>query len=450
MPNHKVNVTQGPVGKVLRSLTLPMIFGVLGMVAFNLADTYFVSRLGILQVAALSFTFPVVLVINSLNMGIGIGASVVISNAVGERAEKKVKRLSTDSLSLGMLISIITMIIGLLTIDPLFRLLGADETTLPYINEYMRIWYIGVPFVVIPMVGNNAIRALGDTKTPSIIMLVAAGVNIAMDPLLIFGIGFFPELGVSGAALATVIARALTLVVALYILIKREKVVSAKMVRIREILRSWKAILFIGVPNAIAKMIIPLGVGVITGLIASYGAEAVAGYGIATKIEYFAISVITALVSIIPVFVGQNFGAKKIGRIKNAFLTSEKFSILNGIILYTVLAVFANPIAHLFTNDENVVKIIMLYLQIVPIGYSFMGIVLVVNGTYNALKRPIKAAAINLIQMLAIYVPLATFTSRYFGINAIFISLVVSYVIVGIAGHIMLKKDLNRLALQTE
>jgi putative MATE family efflux protein len=427
-----------------------MIFGILGMVAFNLADTYFVSQLGVLQVAALSFTFPVVLVIGSLNMGIGIGASVVISNAVGGREQNRVKRLSTDGLSLGIFISVIIMIVGMLTIEPLFRLLGADSATMPYIVEYMRVWYIGVPFVVIPQIGNNTIRALGDTKTPSIIMLIASGMNVVLDPLLIFGIGVFPQMGVTGAALATVIARATTLVFALYILVRRERVVSTKLVRLREIFASWKSILFIGVPNAIAKMIIPIGAGIITSLIASYGPEAVAGYGIATKIEYFAVSVITALVSIIPVFVGQNFGAKNMGRIKNGMITSEKFSVINGIVLFAVLAIFAGPIAHLFTSDENVVRIITLYLQIVPIGYIFMGIVLIVNAAYNALKKPIKAAAFNLIQMMAVYVPLAILTSQYFGIYAIFISLVASYVIVGIAAHISLKKDLNRLEPQTE
>jgi putative MATE family efflux protein len=321
---------------------------------------------------------------------------------------------------------------------------------MPYIVEYMRVWYIGVPFVVIPQIGNNTIRALGDTKTPSIIMLIASGMNVVLDPLLIFGIGVFPQMGVTGAALATVIARATTLVFALYILVRRERVVSTKLVRLREIFASWKSILFIGVPNAIAKMIIPIGAGIITSLIASYGPEAVAGYGIATKIEYFAVSVITALVSIIPVFVGQNFGAKNMGRIKNGMITSEKFSVINGIVLFAVLAIFAGPIAHLFTSDENVVRIITLYLQIVPIGYIFMGIVLIVNAAYNALKKPIKAAAFNLIQMMAVYVPLAILTSQYFGIYAIFISLVASYVIVGIAAHISLKKDLNRLEPQTE
>jgi putative MATE family efflux protein len=421
-----------------------MIIGVLGMVAFNLTDTYFVGRLGTFQIAALSFTFPVVMVVNSINMGIGIGASAVISHAAGEKKKEKVVRLATDSLTLGLLISIVMMTVGLLSIKSLFLMLGAENATLPYIQEYMRIWYIGVPFVVIPMIGNNAIRALGDTKTPSIVMLVSAVINMVLDPL-IFGIGIFPEMQVAGAALATVIARAFTLVFSLYILIIREKVISLKKIHIRSVLQSWKAILFIGLPNAIAKMIVPLGAGIITSLIAVYGVEAVAGYGIATKIEFFALSIMRALIAVFPVFVGQNFGAKKVDRIEKAIVAGEKFSILNGIGLYVLLIFLARPIAQVFTNDVDVINTSVLYFRIVPLGYIFMSIVQIVNGTFNALKKPIKAASVNLIQMLVIYLPLALLTSKYFGITAIFMSLVVSYAIVGIVGNRVLKNDLNKL-----
>lgn len=443
--NKKVNITQDPVGAVLFKLTMPMILGIVGMVAFNLTDTYFVGRLGTFQIAALSFTFPVVMVVNSINLGIGIGASAVISNAVGERQKVKVMRLSTDSLTLGFLIALVMMSVGLLTIQPLFSLLGAGIETMPYIQEYMRIWYIGVPFVVIPMVGNNAIRALGDTKTPSIVMLVSAGINVILDPLLIMGIWIFPELGVSGAALATVIARSITFVFALYILAVREKVVSLKKASVREILQSWAAILFIGFPNAIAKMIIPLGAGVITGLIATYGPQAVAGYGIATKIEFFILSIMHAFVAVFPVFVGQNFGAKKIGRIEEAILTGEKFSVLNGIVLYSLLFFLARPVVQLFTQDVDVIHTSVLYFRIVPLGYIFMGIVQIVNGTFNALKKPIKAASVNLVQMLVVYLPLAFLTSKYFGIKAIFMSLVLSYALVGMLSRMVLRSSLEKL-----
>lgn len=438
-------ILEGKVGKALFELTVPMIFGILGLVAFNLADTYFVGRLGTIQMAALAFTFPVVLVFNSINLGIGIGASVVISKAVGMKERNRVVRLTTDSLSLGFLIAVSALILGELTIDPLFGLLGADKEVMPYISKYMRIWYAGVPFVVIPMVGNNAIRALGDTKTPSMIMMIAAGMNILLDPILIFGIGSIPPLGVAGAALATVLSRSVTFSVALYVLGFREQVLSLQNLRLIEVFESWKAILFIGLPNAIAKMIIPIGAGIITGLIAGLGTEAVAGFGVATRVEYFTMAVILALSSIIPVFVGQNFGAKKLDRIRKGFWISERFSVIFGVGMYAALFVLAKPIASIFTASDEVSKVIVSYLRIVPLGYGFQGILLISNGALNALHMPFKASLANLIQMMVVYVPLAIYAADRYGVVGIFGSLVLSHWVIGIIYHFLVNHNINKV-----
>lgn len=437
----KVIMTEGDIASILKKLTLPMIFGVLGMVAFNLSDTYFVGKLGTAQIAALTFTFPVVLVLNSINMGIGIGTSSVISKSVGEGNKKRVISLSTSSLLLGFLVAFIAIMIGELTIEPLFRALGAEEDSMVYIIKYMRIWYAGVPFVAIPMIGNNAIRALGDTKTPSIIMMVAAGVNIILDPLLIFGIWIFPELGVAGAAFATVFSRMLTFVFALYILGFREKVISIKGESFYTIIKSWGTILFIGTPNAIARIILPIGVGVITKLISKYGTDAVAGYGISTRLDYFALAIPQALASVIPVFVGQNFGAGKSKRITSSIRISQRFMIIYGIVAYIVLFLIARPLASLFSDAEEVIQLVVLYLRIIPIGYGVQGILLIYNGTLNALQKPVKAASINVFQMLIIYVPTAIVVSKIFGITGIFVALVVSYLITSFYGRYLIKKN---------
>jgi putative MATE family efflux protein len=420
-----------------------MIFGIFGLVAFNLADTFFVGKLGTSQMAALTFTFPVVLILNSLNMGLGIGASVIISKAFGEKDHEAVKELSTDSLLLGFTFAIIASTIGLLTIEPVFNMLGADPIVMPFIKEYMSIWYFGVPFVVIPMIGNSIIRALGDTKTPSMVMLVAAISNIILDPILIFGFGSFPGMGVKGAAIATVIARSLTFSIALYVLIYREKVVSIKVIHVKSLFNSWKTILFIGLPNAIARMILPIGLGIITSLISKYGYNVVAGYGIATRVEYFALAVTAALSSVIPVFVGQNLGANKMSRIKESMTYSQKFSVLFNISMFIFLYITAPFIARLFSQQDQVIEVVVMYLRIVPIGYGMQGIVLIVNGALNALRHPILAASLNLSQMLIIYVPLALVLSSIFGLPAIFASLVISYVVVGIISMIVFKKILN-------
>ncbi len=437
------DLTTGDIKTQLKQLTIPMIFGILGLVAFNLADTFFVGKLGTSQMAALTFTFPVVLILNSLNMGLGIGASVIISKAFGEKDHEAVKELSTDSLLLGFTFAIIASFIGLLTIEPVFNMLGADHTVMPFIKEYMSIWYFGVPFVVIPMIGNSIIRALGDTKTPSMVMLVAAISNIILDPILIFGLGSFPGMGVKGAAIATVIARSITFSIALYVLIYREKVVSIKVIHVKSLLSSWKTILFIGLPNAIARMIIPIGLGIITSLISKYGYDVVAGYGIATRIEYFALAVTAALSSVIPVFVGQNLGANKMTRIKDSMAYSQKFSMLFNLAIFIFLYITAPFIARLFSQQEQVIEVIVMYLRIVPIGYGMQGIVLIVGGALNALRHPILAASLNLSQMLIIYVPLALLLSSIFGLPAIFASLVISYIVVGIISIIVFKKILN-------
>ena len=160
MGGNKALLTTGKVEHVIIKLTLPMILGNLGMVIFNLVDTYFIAKLGTQQLAALSFTFPVVLVVNSLALGLGVATSSLVSNAVGEGNHYKVKRLGTDSILLSLLLVILFVLFGLATIEPIFQMLGATSEIMPYIKEYMSIWYLGVIFVVVPMVGNSILRAL--------------------------------------------------------------------------------------------------------------------------------------------------------------------------------------------------------------------------------------------------------------------------------------------------
>ena len=407
---HKRSVAkliEGPIGKTLTKMTIAMTLGMVGMVAFNLVDTFFVGKLGTDQLAALSFTFPVVLVVSSIALGLGFGASAVISRAIGVGDHHKVQRLTTDSLLLAIIIVIGFITIGLFSIEPLFKALGATPTIIPYIKIYMRIWYLGMPFVVVPMVGNNAIRATGDAKTPSIIMLIAVCVNTILDPLLIFGIGPFPELGIKGAAIATVISRFTTFSVALWVLIKREKMISFVRPRIYEILNSWKQVLFIGVPIAGSRIIIPITIGIITRIVSSYGVKAVAGFGVASRIEFFSLAVIHALSSVFGPFIGQNLGAKKYDRVHTSIKISLRFSIIWEIAIWIILFSFRNPIAGIFNNDPQVISTIALYLTIVPISYALQGIFILSATALNVMHKPLHATGLTILQMFVLCIPLA-------------------------------------------
>jgi putative MATE family efflux protein len=296
------------------------------------------------------------------------------------------------------------------------------------------------------MVGNAAIRGLGDTKIPSIVMLVAAITNTILDPLFIFGIGPFPQLGVQGAAIATVIARGLTFTVSLWVLIKREKIIS--FVNPSEAIKVWKELLFVAVPNMLAKMTIPLGVAIITRLISSYGREAVAGFGVASKLEMFALMPVMALSSVIPIFIGQNLGAGKKDRVLNALKISGIFSLFYGISIYIILLFSGSFLGGLFNDNKKVIEVVTIYLSIVPLAYFFRSLMDLSTTSLSVTGNPIQAAFISLIQMFVLYIPMALYGSKLFGIQGIFTALAISFLLIGPVSFYMTRRYIKKLPMQ--
>lgn len=443
MRKKNARLTQGPVGRCLFYLTLPMSIGIFAMVAFNFADTYFVSKLGTKHLAAMGFTFPVVLLIHSIALGLGMGAAAVISRAIGKGNFLLVRRLTTDSLFLGIVIVVGLVGAGLLTINPLFRLLGATDETLPLIRKYMSVWYIGMIFVVVPMVGNNAIRATGDTKIPGLIMLIAAGLNFAMDPILIFGLYGFPRLGIAGAALATVIGRATTMIISLSVLHFRERMLDLSLPSLREILDSWKKILYIAIPTAATNLLNPLSMGVITRLVAGFGKEAVAGVGAGLRVEAFAIMPIRALSATLIPFTGQNFGAGKWDRVKSAQFVSVLFSLGWGLLCFLLFLPTAPKIAGIFSRDPKVVTVTIHFLRIVSLGYGMQGICLLAAAAFNALNRPIHASILNIVRMFVLYIPLAWIGASFFHVDGVFSGIVLANLAAGILSMYWLRRMLR-------
>jgi putative MATE family efflux protein len=424
-------LTSGPVASTLMRLTAPMLLAMLGMVGFNIADTFFIGQLGTEPLAAISFTFPVVFVIGSIAMGLGIGAGSVIARAIGGGDTDRVRRLTTDALVLVFVVVLVVASLGVVTVTPLFTALGAEPQLVVLIAEYMEIWYLGVPFVVIPMVGNGAIRATGDTRTPATIMLLAMVINLVLDPLLIFGLGPIPAMGLRGAALATVGSRALTLVAALYILARRERMLSFERPALAEVLASWRSILHIGLPAALTNLIMPASLALVTRLVASFGVAAVAGFGVATRLEMIPIMFIHALGSVLVPFVGQNSGAGEVERIKSAVRFSHVVALGVGAVAVAVFWLAGASIARLFNDDPEVVKTVVLYGNLVGLGWGLQGVATLTSAIFNALNRPLPSGALSLLRMAVLYVPLAWVLSRWFGLEGIFVAGLIASVTTG-------------------
>ncbi len=398
-------LTEGPVARRLAGLALPMAGGILAMMGFYLADTWFVSRLGAGALAAMGFAFPVVAVLLSLGIGLMAGTSSVIARAIGAGDRQRVRRLTSDALALALILAVALSAAGLATIEPLFTALGAEPALLPAIGAYMRIWYAGLVFLLVPMVGLGALRATGDSRLQARIMVGAALANVLLDPLLIFGLGALPGLGIGGAALATVIARAATLVAGYHALRRKHALLSFERPSAAELRASWRQVLHVGLPAAGTNMIIPLAHALVVAILAGFGAATVAGYGAAARIEGVTLVPFYALSAVIGPFVGQNLGAGRERRVRRAVRLCARFCLLAGVAMAVLLALLAPWLARLFASDPAVVATTVSYLRWVPLSYGAAGLVMVVNATFNGLGEPLPAVAVSAGRMLALYVP---------------------------------------------
>ncbi|MBI9072507.1 MAG: MATE family efflux transporter [Melioribacteraceae bacterium] len=441
----KAILTEGNVTKQLMKLSFQMFFGMLATMMFNIVDTYFVGQLGTTELAAMSFTFPVVMVVAGIATGLGVGASAIISKAIGEGDQYKIQRLTTDSLVLSLIIVACFIFLGLFTIEPVFTLIGANAETLGLIKDYMLYWYPGMFFLVIPMVGNSAIRASGDTKTASIVMVSSVAVNILLDPIFIFGFGIIPRLELTGAAIATVISRALTLVLSLYILKRHHNMITFKVPKISEVIISWKKLLYIGIPTAGTNLVVPLAMGFITALVASFGKEAVAAFGVASRVEMLFAAVIISLSVVLGPYIGQNQGAGKIDRVRLVIKRAYQFGISWGICTAVILMIIGKYFASLFNDDLRVIEIASLYFAIVSWGYGFQSILRISQTAFNVLNKPFNSTVLMILQMFILYVPLAYLGSYLLGVKGIFASALISNLLAGLTAYfwlrIYLKKD---------
>lgn len=439
MSPHRYNLLEGDVAPHLRRLSFPLMWGMSALSVFNVVDIFYISQLGTSTLAALAFTIPMVMLFMGIIFGLSVGTTSVLSRAYGEGNFEKVQRLATDSLVLTALLTSTAALIGFFLIDHIFILMGATPEILPLIHHYMAVWYWGMAFIGIMMVGNACIRATGDTHFPSMIMVAAAMINICLDPFLIFGWGIFPRMELAGAAMTMVIAYMLTSIVCLYVMVFKKKILCTQIFHAGTV-QAWQKILHVGVPSIISNLISPISAAVITWMAADLGKEAVASLGVATRIEGLAVLIFYALGAGVSIFTGQNFGAGNYGRINEITRHAARYALIWGVIIAAVLWIFARDIPLFFDDHPLVVSYTAQYLHIVPISYGAMGILIISNAALNAMGKPFPATTLILLRAFILYIPLAYLAEKYYGFLGILAALTVTNFLVGGMSYLWNKK----------
>lgn len=438
------DLTQGPVGAHLRRQATPFAVGLVAIFSFEAIDLFFIAQLGDAPLAAVSFALPVIWLVYGIGIGFEAGAASCVSRAVGRKQDYRARRLTTDTVLLGTAVAVLIALAGLATITPVFGLLGAPATLLPLIREYMEVWYWVVPIDLALWTLLASIRARGNTLLESKYITASALLNLALDPIFIFGLFGFPRLEIAGAALATLVANAVILLVAFIHLPLRHRIFAPVVAPLREILDSWAHMLHIGIPAMVTNAIIPVSSGIVVAIIATYGVDAVAGFGIAMRIEPIALIPFYALSAVSSPFFGQNFGALKFARLYEARRVVTRFCAGFGLVLAVALCLAAGPIAGLYTDSEQISAVATAYIYFVAWSWGGHGLVMSVNASFNGSGRPLPAVAISALRVIVVLLPLLWLGKQLFGVQGMFGAIALANLAVGVLAWFWLGGHISR------
>jgi putative MATE family efflux protein len=421
--------TQGSVSGHIVRLSAYMAMGFIAMTTAQLVEAIYLGILGTAELAAVAFTFPIVMALNAAARGLGVGASSVIARVMGAGDRERSARLTSHCLILVAIFSALCVALGRARAETVFGSLGATGEPLALAVAYMDIWFLGFVFFAVSMVGTSLLRAVGNAAMPGIVMTAGSLLQMAIGPFLIFGWLGFPALGIEGAAWAFVLARLASFTLCMYWLWAQEGMLRRGLTGIGA---SWRSILHVGIPATATNLIGPLSTAIVTRLLAGHGAGVVAGFGVAARIDALMAMIIIAVASSAAPFIGQNWGAREFDRVRAALKICYLFCLGWGLVTFVVMALFGEWLVALINDDPEVVATATWYLWLIPLSLGFMGVTAVAGSCFNALGRPAPPLVLSVLRLGVVLVPLAIALGTRYGYVGIFAALALSNVIVGV------------------
>lgn len=432
---NRKQIINGSINSTILKLSWPMVVAFLLHTSFNIVDGIFVGRLSAEALAAVSISYPIIFLMIALASGLGVGTTSIIARSIGAKDHKKANNVAEHSVILAILFSIIFTAGGLLLGKSLFGLIGADTSLLNLVLDYSNIIFAGSIFMFLAFIANNILRGEGNMKVPMYVMGGSAILNIILDPIFIFVLGW----GVKGAAFATVVSRFVSCIAVFIYIFHDHTIIRFNFKYFRYSFKIIKEILFIGIPSSLSQIIGSLSLFILTAIIAKFGSEAIAAFGIIFRVEGLAFMPIIGLMTALITFVGQNYGAGKLKRVKKAIFNSSVMAAAFTLFIGTLFFLFSKQIALLFNNSPQVINYVSLYFLVTFLTYPFVAIIFTIIAYFLGIGKPIPPLTLNLLRLLIITVPLAYILSLYYQVLGIWIALAIASFLSGIIAIIWYK-----------
>lgn len=433
--------TTGSIKRAILLLSIPMVLEMAMESVFAVVDIFFVSKLGAGAVATVGITESVITIVYAIAIGLAMGTTALVSRRIGEKKPEEAALSTVQAMIVGIGVSIPISFIGLFFAPDLLLLMGAESAIVESHSSYTQIMIGGNLVIMLLFVVNAVFRGAGDAVVSMRVLWLANGINIILDPLLIFGIGFFPELGVKGAALATVTGRGAGVLYQLYLLLgsgSRIRITKEHLVFHWSIMKRLIRVSLGGIGQFIIATSSWIG---LVRILAEFGSITVAGYTIAIRIFVFSILPSWGMSNAAATLVGQNLGANKPDRAEKSVWTAAFvnmfFLIIVGITFYTT----ADFLIGLFTTDPEIIQIGADCLRIISYGYVAYAYGMVVIQAFNGAGDTFTPTLINFICFWMVEIPLAYFLAMHLELESrgVFYSIVISETILGIIGLILFK-----------
>ena len=414
-----IRMTETPVPKLIASLAAPAVFSMLITSVYNMTDTYFVSKLGNSAAAAVGVVFALMSLIQSIGFTVGMGASTYISRFLGRQEPEKAEEYASSAIACAALLGTLMMIFGLIFITPLMRALGSTETALPYARDYARYILIGSPVMCLVFVFNNILRAEGLANL-SMIGVISGGIfNMILDPILIFVF----DMGITGAAVATLVSQVLSLVVLAFIFFSGKSIIKVSVRRVSRDIRIYWNIITNGFPTLCRQGLATVATALLSLTAKVYGDAAIAAMTIAMKIYMLVRSLVVGIGQGFQPMAGYNYGAGRYSRVKKGFW----FTVGTGTVICVAAAVFLFffgefTISLFREDDQTVIKAgadtLKYFCYVMPmLAYST-----IVNQLLQSLGRSRSAAFLASCRQGVFYIPIILVFSGAFGLTGIEIS----------------------------
>ncbi|MDO4553900.1 MAG: MATE family efflux transporter [Lachnospiraceae bacterium] len=439
------------ISKAIMRVGLPAMLGQLTTLIYNIADTYFVSLTKEpAMIAAVTLCTPILIIIMSIACIFGMGGSSVIARLLGEEKKKEAGSTMNFCVYAMVFVGILTLVLGLLFLNPLAKLVGADESNIGYTCDYLKYIFIGAPFIMLANGFVHLFRSAGLIKESTIGLILGNAINIVLDYVFIVAI----QWGTAGAALATSLGFVCATVYYVICMFREEMkgniLIQLAPSHFKPNVEMVKNVVSIGIPGALITVLMSVANIVLNNYIGIYGSDAVASYGIAYKIDMIPIMLSVGLAQGITPLIGYYYGAGKKKRMQDTVKYSIGYGVALGAIFTVGFLMFSRALASIFLSDENLIEQAGTFLQILCLSAPLLGIINTVINYFQALGKAFPSLIITLMRNAILFIPAVILLNSVWKLNGVISAQPVVETILAIVCMVMYLKDVKNIRKTNE